>query len=546
MHSWILPLRTVFNDTSAFLYKRLAGSYPAINALQIKTNTEAMGVHRWLLGPVICLILAVASARPPECEEPPRWSIGRRQPLQASSLESLLKHFRTYGMNDLEFIIVNSNLPHSQMVLHELTSRVTFDVYQDTIEKNIWGLMEGGKDDIYVYDRCGRLAYYIPYPLSIMNSEEALVVSAILATYYRSPCGTTCDKNNNSSLEAILNAKETTDEVNRSNFNNELSTASSQPQDMDTVNMYETTLQPEKKESLSIKNDLLQIEDFDYLFFNDTNLDYDSNDTDIVLTNELYNSLFGLFFQNETLNNTTEDLIISLNTTDPSVDELTNNSSNDIVTIINSYQRHELNRTDITSQPNHELNHTVTESQQNQVLNHSVVDSHQPEVLNHTEISTELKMTTRSPKRKSDRCIEADISVCKNWSKKKLIRAHSCCSSLDPKDVRQQSQSCRNFGKKRCKKLKTILKCCIKTAFLETTVIDESEEFLNTEKAVVNDHFEVSTVPTNPTAENSYDVICCKNQEKGRLCRVIQTPPCDVGEYIAENVDPSEVTNSEM
>ncbi|GFQ95091.1 hypothetical protein TNCT_178091, partial [Trichonephila clavata] len=541
--------------TSAFLYKRLAGSYPAINALQIKTYSKEMGVHRWLLGPVICLILAVASARPPECEEPPRWSMGRRQPLQASSLESLQKHFRTYGMNDLEFIIVNSNLPHAQMVLHELTSRVTFDVYQDTIEKNIWGLMEGGKDDIYVYDRCGRLAYYIPYPLSIMNSEETLVVSAILATYYRSPCGTTCNQNNNSSLEAILNAKETTDEgliattesySDRSNFGNELPSVSSQPQDMDTVNVYETTTQPEKKKSLSIKNDLLQIEDFDYLFFNDTNLDYDSNDTDIVLTNELYNSLFGLFFQNETLNNTTEDLNIALNTTDPSVGELSNYSSNDVITIINSYQHRELNRTDITSQRRNELNHAVTESQQNRELNHSVVDSHQTEVLNHTEISTELKITTRSPKRKSDRCIEADISVCKNWSKKKLIRAHSCCSSLDPKDVRQQSQSCRNFGKKRCKKLKTILKCCIKTAFLETTLIEESEEFLNTEKAIVSDHFEVSTVPTNPTAEVSYDVICCKNQETGRLCRVIQTPICDVGEYIAENVDPSEVTNSEM
>lgn len=448
---------------------------------------------------------------------------------------------------------MNSNLPHSQMVLHELTSRVTFDVYQDTAEKNIWGLMEGGKDDIYVYDRCGRLAYYIPYPLSIMNSEEALVVSAILATYYRSPCGTTCDKNNNSSLEAVLNAKETTDEdlitatenySDRPNFVNEPSTTSSEPQDINTVNVYETTLLPEKKESLSNKNDLLQIEDFDYLFFNDTNIDYDTNDTDIVLTNELYNSLFGLFFQNETLSNTTEDLNIASNITNPSVDELFNNTSNDIISVINNHQHHELNPTDITSRPNDELNYTVTDIQ-NYVVN-PVVDSPPTEESNPTEISTELKITTRSPKRKSDRCVEADISVCKNWSKRKLIRAHSCCSSLDPKNVRQQSQSCKNFGKKRCKKLKTILKCCIKTAFLETTIIDESEEFSTTEKSVVNDLFEVSTVPTDQTVEANYDVICCKNQQKGRLCRVIQTPPCDVGEYIAENVDPSEVTNSEM
>ncbi|GFS40135.1 hypothetical protein NPIL_350401 [Nephila pilipes] len=513
--------------------------------------------------------------------KPERWgSIGGCW--QASSLESLLKHFRTYGMNDLEFIIVNSNLPHSQAVLPELTNRVTFDVYQDTVEKNIWGLMEGGKDDIYVYDRCGRLAYYIPYPLSIMNSDEALVVSAILATYYRSPCGTTCDKNNNSSLEAILNAKQTTDEdflttteiySDRSQFNNELSTHYNLPEDTNTVNITETTLPSEKKESLTTKNDLLQIEDFDYLFFNDTNLDYDSNDTDIVMTNELYNSLFGLFFQNETLNNATGDSNTALNIT--SINELFINSSNDIIKVINSDQNRDLNHT-TSSHTNHDLNHTSTDSNQNHDLNrivvdnhqntemnrtdihrnqteeltHTVTDSNQIEKLNNREVSTELKITTKFPKRKSDRCVEADISVCKNWSKKKLIRAHGCCSSLDPSDVQRQSKSCKNFGKKRCKKLKTILKCCIKTAFIDTTVIDESGEFSTTEKAVVNDDVEerVPTIPTVVEEDNRQvvDVICCKNQQEGRVCRIIQTPPCGVDEYIAENVDPNEVTNSEM
>ena len=34
----------------------------------------------------------------------------------------------------------------------------TFKIYQDTDELNIWNLLEGGKDEIYVFDRCGYLA----------------------------------------------------------------------------------------------------------------------------------------------------------------------------------------------------------------------------------------------------------------------------------------------------------------------------------------------------------------------------------------------------
>ena len=33
----------------------------------------------------------------------------------------------------------------------------TFKIYQDTAKLNIWSLMEGGKDEIYVFDRCGYL-----------------------------------------------------------------------------------------------------------------------------------------------------------------------------------------------------------------------------------------------------------------------------------------------------------------------------------------------------------------------------------------------------
>ncbi|GBM49294.1 hypothetical protein AVEN_23177-1 [Araneus ventricosus] len=433
---------------------------------------------------------------------------------QASSLESLLKHFRTYGMNDLEFMIVNSNLPHSQAVLHELESRVSFPVYQDTVEKNVWGLMEGGKDDIYVYDRCGRLAYYIPYPLSIMNSDEALVVSAILATYYRSPCGITCDKNNNSSLEDILNAKETTEEdffATTSTYSEEpaygveISVSSYQPEEDNSTLSNETNIN-ENGESVTNNDVLNEVDDFDYPFYNDTSDDFEYNESSKVFKDDFYNSLQNIFFNNETLSIQVEDS----NFTSPSsnfTDELPSNSTHDDSVHSNDTQ------------------------------NHHHPHDHEPAVF--------AKPSVKPPKRKSDRCIEADVSVCKNWSKKRLIRAHNCCSVSE--ELRD-AQMCRNFGKKRCKKLRTILKCCIKTAFIEnpTTVPANESDSVTVEESITTTtkSNNIEDVVQDVIATTNYDVVCCKDHPEGKLCRVVESPPCGEGEYISENVNLSEDTNS--
>ncbi|XP_055927213.1 uncharacterized protein LOC129958634 [Argiope bruennichi] len=410
-------------------------------------------------------------------------------------------------MNDLEFMIVNSNLPHSQAVLHELENRVTFNVYQDTVEKNIWGLMEGGKDDIYVYDRCGRLAYYIPYPLSIMNSDEALVVSAILATYYRSPCGVTCDKQNNSSLEDILNAKETTEGdffattssySEEPAYGTEILIPTDQPEENNFTPSNETDIN-KNDESLA-SNDLLnKINDFDYPFYNDTMDDLEYNESSIVFKDDLYNSLQSVLFNNNTLSVQIEDLNLTLSNTN-STDELPTNST---------YE---------------------DSSKSNDTQNHDLHHDHKPTVY--------AKPSFQPPKRKSDRCIEADISVCKNWSKKRLIRAHNCCSISEE---RRDLEMCRNFGKKRCKKLRTILKCCIKTAFIETptTSVNETESIQENTTSTMSDKIEEAAVATA-----SYDVVCCRDHPDGKLCRVIESPPCGEGEYIAENVDLSEVRDS--
>ena len=51
--------------------------------------------------------------------------------------------------------------------------------------------------------RCGRLTFYIPFPLSILN-ETPLVANAILTTYFRSPCGDNCIQNGTLDLDEFV------------------------------------------------------------------------------------------------------------------------------------------------------------------------------------------------------------------------------------------------------------------------------------------------------------------------------------------------------
>ena len=44
----------------------------------------------------------------------------------------------------------------------ELVARCAFPLFQDLVPVDAWDLHDGHKDDIYIYDRDGRLAVYLP------------------------------------------------------------------------------------------------------------------------------------------------------------------------------------------------------------------------------------------------------------------------------------------------------------------------------------------------------------------------------------------------
>lgn len=121
---------------------------------------------------------------------------------QAEKLNDLQSSFLDAGIADVQTIIINNLHPGSQAMMRYLRRYAgEVPVYQDTNTSDVWQQLEGGKDDFFIYDRCGRLAYYVPMPLSLMFKPYAL--AAILSTYYDEPCGP-CPQNPLNKTEEIL------------------------------------------------------------------------------------------------------------------------------------------------------------------------------------------------------------------------------------------------------------------------------------------------------------------------------------------------------
>ena len=61
----------------------------------------------------------------------------------------------------MSFIAINERGDEHR---HYLTNKVSFPVLQDTKRLNIWSNLGGGKDEFFVYDKCGRFAAHLKSP----------------------------------------------------------------------------------------------------------------------------------------------------------------------------------------------------------------------------------------------------------------------------------------------------------------------------------------------------------------------------------------------
>lgn len=407
-------------------------------------------------------------------------------------LEALFNHLRSYGMDDLEFIIVNSKLSHSQEKLHELQKRVSFGVYQETDEEEVWSVMEGGKDDMFVYDRCGRLTYFVPFPLSILN-ESPLVSNAILATYFRSPCGVTCDQNNTLEIDQFVkNLESDQQNVNITEGNEDYALTEQYMavnetfEDESSNNLLGVINSQNEFSSLnSTYSANVTYDDYEYPYYNDTLHSKEPNSTTVKETSGYLNVLYRLFFHNRSDHKFQETFNSNI-TTDENV-----------------------------------MNETNTQMDNNDNIQNETMELHHH--------SHKYEPHEQQKTKKSDRCVEADYSVCKSWSKKRLLHAQKCCSSglqiaLDDHD----HKSCHNFGKRRCKKIQSILKCCIKTLYTETTATTD---------------ISVETTEANEVVDTVVDAVCCKTTDVGKICRVSQTGLCEEDEFVEDSPSDSKCKN---
>jgi hypothetical protein len=91
----------------------------------------------------------------------------------------------------VKVIGVNARYRSAELMMSELQRLVNFTVYSSSSSSssssspNYWSIMGGLKDDVFIYDGCDRLAYYIPFPRSYV--PQGFVEAAIQSAHSDSP-----------------------------------------------------------------------------------------------------------------------------------------------------------------------------------------------------------------------------------------------------------------------------------------------------------------------------------------------------------------------
>lgn len=90
-------------------------------------------------------------------------------------------------------MVVNNHGERFRRKHHELRSRLSehIPVYQQEEEQpDVWQLLQGNKNDFFIYDRCGRLVKRIELPYSFL--QFSYVEDAIKTAYCENSCGDCC------------------------------------------------------------------------------------------------------------------------------------------------------------------------------------------------------------------------------------------------------------------------------------------------------------------------------------------------------------------
>ncbi|KAF6728643.1 Selenoprotein Pa [Oryzias melastigma] len=131
----------------------------------------------------------------PRCQPAAAWKIGEVDPMKestgrASKLDGLHKKLQGQGLTDVVFMVVNHQGEQAQRLHPLLQERLSQDIAlykQHKHQPDVWQILNGEKDDFFIYDRCGRLTHHLSLPYNIIGHGH--VERAIREAYCNRMCG---------------------------------------------------------------------------------------------------------------------------------------------------------------------------------------------------------------------------------------------------------------------------------------------------------------------------------------------------------------------
>lgn len=107
-------------------------------------------------------------------------------------MNDLRNRYRDAGITDIDFAIINYGDPLSKLYIHYLEQQVDFPILQEQTAGEVWNALEGGKDDMLIFDRCGHLTFHVRLPYA--NLLNPYVEHVLNATYFETVTCTNCPK----------------------------------------------------------------------------------------------------------------------------------------------------------------------------------------------------------------------------------------------------------------------------------------------------------------------------------------------------------------
>ncbi|KAK2840550.1 hypothetical protein Q7C36_012129 [Tachysurus vachellii] len=126
----------------------------------------------------------------------------------AARLDDLRKKLEAAGLANITYMVVNSQDGNSIRLHSLLENKLSdnIDLYkQNPEDPDVWSVANAEKDDIQIYDRCGRLTHHLSLPYTILSQPH--VEEAIRNTYCTAVCGD-CELEQSDHVEACNRTKE--------------------------------------------------------------------------------------------------------------------------------------------------------------------------------------------------------------------------------------------------------------------------------------------------------------------------------------------------